>query len=88
MFEEFSTIHDLRAFENKIYNALYDYCNDRESFDEDAILSINPVSLEVKVDNRYFVPLDYETYELENLITCNEPDEDAVYELANKFIFI
>ncbi|MBQ7690963.1 MAG: hypothetical protein IJT30_07235 [Muribaculaceae bacterium] len=88
MFDEFSTIHDLRAFENKIYNALYDYCNDRDGFDEDVILAINPVTLEVKVDNRYLLPLDYEMYEIDTLITRNEPDDDAVYDLANKYIFV
>ena len=88
MFDEFSTIKDLRAFEKKHYDALYDFYEDREVNDVDVILGINPVTLDVKVYNSYFVPLGYETYKHENLITRNEPDKDVVYDLANKYIFV
>lgn len=88
MFNEFSTIKDLRAFQKKLYDVLHDFCEDREAYDEDVILGINPVTLNVKVDNRYIVPLGFESYELENLIIRNEPDEDTVYDLANKYIFV
>ncbi len=57
MFDEFSAIKDLRAFEKKLYDALYDFCEDHEVNAEDVILGINLVTLDAKVDNRYFVPL-------------------------------
>ena len=88
MFDEFSSIQDLRAFENKIYDALYDYCEDREGYGEDAILAINPMTLEVKVDNRYFLSVSFETYEIEPLLLGSEPDVDAINDLANKYIFV
>lgn len=56
MFDEFSTIKGLRAFEKKLYDALYDFCEDRKVNDVDVILGIYPVTLDVKVYNRYFVP--------------------------------
>ena len=66
MFDKFSTIKDLRAFGKMLYDALYDFCEDRETYDEDVILGINTVTLDVKARNPYFVQLGYETYELEN----------------------
>ena len=86
--DEFNTIQDLRAFDDKIFNALQDYCDDRKGYDEDAILAINPATLEVKVDNRYFIPLDWETYEIEPMLRGNEPDCDETNDLAHKYIFV
>lgn len=86
--DEFNTIQDLRAFDNEIFNALQDYCDDREGYGEDAILAINPATLEVKVDNRYFIPIDWETYEIEPLLRGNEPDCDETNDLAHKYIFV
>ena len=87
MFDEFSSIQGLRAFESKIYDALYEYCEDREGYDDDAILAIDHMTLEVKVDNCSFMPVSFETYEIERLLFGGEPDVDAINELANKYIF-
>lgn len=39
MFDGFSTIQDLGAYENEIFNALQEYCDDREDIDvQNAIL--------------------------------------------------
>ena len=88
MFDEFSTIQDLRAFANKIYDALYDYCDDKDAYDEDVILGISPITLEVKLDNRYLLPRDFEMYEVDTLISRGEPDFFAINDLANKYIFV
>lgn len=86
--DKFNTIQDLRAFDNEIFNALQDYCDDCDGYDEDAILAINPLTLEVKVDNRYFIPSNWETYEIEPLLRDSEPDCDETNDLAHKYIFV
>lgn len=86
--DEFNTIQDLRAFDDKIFNALQDYCDDREGYDEDAILAINPATLEVKVDNRSMFPKNFDMYEVDTLLNGNEPDYDAIHDLTTNSIFV
>ena len=88
MFDGFSTIQDLGAYENEIFNALQEYCDDREDYDKDVILAINPTTLSVKVDTRNMFPKNFDMYEVDTLLLGNEPDYDAIHDLATNYIFV
>jgi hypothetical protein len=71
--DEFNTIQESRVFDKEIFNALQDFCDDREGNGKDAFLAISPATLKVNVDNHFFIPLDWRTHEIEPLLRGIEP---------------
>jgi len=87
MFDEFSTIQDLNAFENEIFNVLYKYCKNRDAYPNNAVLAINPMSLNILIDEPTHLS-GFENYEIEQIISNDEPDPIAINEIARRYIFV
>lgn len=92
---DYSSIQDLRTFDDAIFDTVKSYLNENNSsFNENDGLYIYSANLEVTIlskdkadDAANFYPISslIRTSEETNML---EPDCDATYELANKYIFI
>lgn len=86
------TIQQLRAFDDKIFDAVQEYLNDRASYAADSVLAINPKTKEITIDSPAATP-KCEHYQFDTLIRTDEqgnpePDCDATNELASKYYFV
>ena len=87
MYDEFSSIQDLRVFDNKIFDILQEYCDNRDAYPVDAVLAIHPQTLDITIDSPNLVD-GYETYAIKPLLRGNEPDGEETNDLATKYIFV
>ena len=87
MYNEFSSIQDLMSFDNEIFDALQEYCDNREAYPDDVVLAIHPDTLEITIDSPEKVN-GFETYPIKNLLRGEEPDGDETNDIAHKYIFV
>lgn len=87
------SIQDLKAFEERIYDAIQEYLDNREAYSKDAVLGICNKTKEIVIDNKANINAKFDKYELSTLIRKNEqgsdePDGDSIYELACGYYFV
>ena len=87
MYDEFSSIQDLRAFDDKIYEALQEYCDNRDAYPVDAVLAIHPQTLEILIDSPNLLK-GYEIYAIKPLLRGDEPDGEETNDIACNYIFV
>lgn len=85
-------IQDLREFEERIFDAIQEYVDNIDNYPADAVLAINDITKEFVIDKNDEYP-QCTTYKIVHLVCFNEnghnePDADAINELASKYIFV
>ena len=84
------TIQDLNAFNEEIFDVIQDYINDAESIE--SFLNINIKTLKLEVGDA-IASDDCDSIQISTLAGIGEdgklePNTDATFELASKYIFI
>ncbi len=89
---KYDTIQELRAFDNDVFEAVQEFLDNRDGYQEDVVLSVNPKTHEICIDS----PSNcngLDQYSITTLIRkaddgTDEPDCDATNELASKYFFV
>ena len=90
-----STIQDIRAFEERIYDVVQDYVNG--NYNEDDVMAIGircgKITLNADAKENIKVGKTTELYPLKELVRTGddgkpEPDVDAISDIANKWVFL
>ena len=87
------SIQDLRAFDERIFEAIQEYINNKDIYPTDAVLAINNETKEIIIDSPEKLAKNIDKYELTSLIYTNEegqekPDNDETFEIASGYYFI
>ena len=91
--EEYDGLRKLHKFDASIFQQVEDYISEMELFSEDAVLVINPTSLELKYGEIAEFKDAKHTVAMKELIRQSdegtpEPDIDSIFELASGFVFV
>lgn len=86
-------IQDIHALSERICDAVAEYIQDKDSYTEAPVLAIDPDTLDLDVMTKDDVPSCCESVAIDTLIRPDEngrpePDNDATWDLANKYLFI
>lgn len=90
-----SSIQDIRAFEERIYDVVQDYVNG--NYNEDDVMAIGircgKITLKADAKENIKVGKTTELYALKELVIVgddgkSEPDVDAISDVANKWVFL
>ncbi len=90
-----STIQDIRAFEERIYDVVQDYVNG--NYNEDDVIAIGircgKIIFNADAKENIKVGKTTELYPLKELVRIGddgkpEPDVDAISDIANKWVFL
>ncbi len=90
-----SSIQDIRAFEERIYDVVQDYVNG--NYNEDDVMAIGircgKITLKADAKENIKVGKTTELYALKELVRVgddgkSEPDVDAISDVANKWVFL
>ncbi len=87
------SIQDLRAFDERIFETIQEYINNKNSYPVDAVLAISNETKEIIIDSPEKLANNIDKYELSSLIFTNEegqqePDNDETFEIASKYYFV
>ena len=90
-----STIQDIRALEERIYDIVQDYVNGNYNTDDVLAIGIRCGKITLKADNKANIKVGKTTelYPLKELVRTGddgkpEPDVDAISDVANKWVFL
>ena len=89
---KYDTIQELRAFDNKVFEAVQEFIDNREGYQGNDVLAVNPKTYEICIDSPSNCD-GLDQYEINSLIRkaddgTEEPDCDATNELASKYFFV
>ena len=85
---KFNSIQELAAYENRLFDTLQEYCDDPTAFSTDVVLAIDTKTLAPTLESRDACSPRFDTFEVGSLLLDNQPDYDAVHDLATKYIFV
>ena len=83
-YDERDTVGELWAFENEVYDALMDYCEDHDYYPLNCVLAIDPITPDVLIDTLDNVD-DCDIYPIGFFLDGDEPDTEEIRELALKY---
>lgn len=86
------SIQDLKTFDNKIFETIEDFLNNKENFAVDSVLAINTKTKAISITSPAYCE-GCDQYAINSLIRTDEqgnhePDCDATYEVASKYYFV
>ena len=85
---DYSTVQERNEFENNIFDQVQDYLSNKDAYVDNIGLIINTQSLEINLGIKEECSENEEWHDLDDLINDNEPDCDAIYDLASSYCFI